>query len=47
MKTSLLLLGLLFVLLLPVGPASAQTTTLYFPPLTGSTWATTTPASLG
>ena len=47
MKISLLLLGLLFVLLLPVSSARAQTTALYFPPLTGTTWATTTPASLG
>ncbi|MDO7849640.1 serine hydrolase [Hymenobacter sp. M29] len=28
-------------------PIQAQTSALYFPPLTGSTWATTTPASLG
>ena len=42
----LLLLPLLT--LLPLAPARAQTTpALYFPPLTGNTWASTTPASLG
>ena len=45
MKNLLLLLALL---LLNLRLAEAQTTTpLYFPPLTGSTWASTTPASLG
>ena len=39
---------LLGILLASTAPAVAQTTApLYFPPLTGSTWATTTPASLG
>ncbi|MDQ2772090.1 MAG: serine hydrolase [Bacteroidota bacterium] len=52
MKLPLLLLQrwplLLLTLLLPPAPTHAQTTApLYFPPLTGSTWATTTPASLG
>ena len=46
MKRLLLLLSLLF-LLLPAAPAGAQTAALYFPPLTGSTWASATPASLG
>ena len=46
MKKLLLLLGLLS-LLLPAAPAEAQTAALYFPPLTGITWATATPASLG
>ncbi len=45
MKNSL---PLLILLLLALRLAQAQTTTpLYFPPTTGSTWATTTPASLG
>ena len=48
MKNALLLASLLFfVLLLRPAPIKAQTTALYFPPLTGTTWATTTPASLG
>jgi CubicO group peptidase (beta-lactamase class C family) len=46
MKYLLLLTSLLLLLVQP-GPIRAQTPTLYFPPLTGSTWATTTPASLG
>ena len=48
MKNALLLTSLLLLaLLLPPGRATAQTASLYFPPLTGSTWASTTPASLG
>ncbi|MCI1189368.1 serine hydrolase [Hymenobacter sp. DH14] len=48
MKNALLLAGLLILLLLlPANPAAAQTSNLYFPPLTGNTWASTTPASLG
>ena len=48
MKNALLRTSLLFLaLLLPPGRATAQTASLYFPPLTGSTWASTTPASLG
>ncbi|MBR7207891.1 serine hydrolase [Microvirga sp. STS02] len=48
MKNALLLTCLLvFPLLLTANQATAQTTSLYFPPVTGSTWATTTPASLG
>ena len=48
MKNALLLTSLLLIaLLLPPGRATAQTASLYFPPLTGSTWASTTPASLG
>jgi CubicO group peptidase (beta-lactamase class C family) len=48
MKHALLLTGLLMLsLLLPVNQAYAQTSSLYFPPVTGSTWATTAPASLG
>ena len=47
MKHLLLLSGLLGMLLLPPGRATAQTSSLYFPPLTGTTWASTTPASLG
>ena len=47
MKNALLLTSLLLLaLLLPPGRATAQTASLYFPPLTGSTWASTTPASL-
>lgn len=37
----------LLLLALSTGLAQAQTPSLYFPPTTGSTWATTTPASLG
>lgn len=41
-------LRLFFLLLVCLsGLASAQTSSLYFPPLSGNTWATTTPASLG
>ncbi|UOQ97415.1 serine hydrolase [Hymenobacter sp. 5317J-9] len=47
MKHLVLISGLLFVLLLAGGRARAQSTPLYFPPLTGTTWASTTPASLG
>lgn len=47
MKNLLLLLGLVSDLLLPTGNAEAQTSALYFPPITGTTWATTAPASLG
>ncbi|WP_345124843.1 serine hydrolase [Hymenobacter antarcticus] len=47
MKHLLRLAGLIVVLLLPIGPAKAQTPALYFPPITGTTWATTAPASLG
>ncbi|MET4076435.1 serine hydrolase domain-containing protein [Hymenobacter sp. UYCo722] len=48
MKQPLLLTSLLLLaLLLPPGRAAAQTANLYFPPLTGSTWASTPPASLG
>jgi CubicO group peptidase (beta-lactamase class C family) len=46
MKNALLLLGLLVLLLAP-NTAQAQTAALYFPPTTGSTWATTTPTTLG
>ena len=46
MKKLLLLLGLVGGLL-PAFTAEAQPSSLYFPPLTGTTWATTTPASLG
>ena len=46
MKKLLPLPGLLF-LLLPAVPTQAQTAALYFPPLTGSAWASTAPASLG
>jgi CubicO group peptidase (beta-lactamase class C family) len=46
MRYGLLLLGFL-LLILPARPAAAQASALYFPPTTGSTWATTTPASLG
>lgn len=46
MRNALLFTGLwLLLLLLPA--AHAQTSSLYFPPLTGSTWASSTPASLG
>ncbi|MBF9223188.1 serine hydrolase [Hymenobacter ruricola] len=34
-------------MLLATGAARAQTPSLYFPPLTGTTWASATPASLG
>ena len=37
----------LLLLALSTELAQAQTPALYFPPTTGSTWATTTPASLG
>ncbi|MBF9143793.1 serine hydrolase [Hymenobacter properus] len=37
----------LFGLLAIDNPVQAQTPVLYFPPLSGSTWASTTPASLG
>jgi len=47
MKNLLLACGCLLGLLLPNSPAHSQTTPLYFPPLTGSAWASTTPASLG
>jgi CubicO group peptidase (beta-lactamase class C family) len=47
MKHLLLLPVLLVLLLLPSGSAQAQTAALYFPPATGTTWATTTPATLG
>ncbi|MGY3090047.1 CubicO group peptidase (beta-lactamase class C family) [Hymenobacter sp. UYAg731] len=47
MKNLLLLFGLLAISIVPQSPAKAQTSGLYFPPLTGTTWATTTPASLG
>ncbi|WP_460550398.1 serine hydrolase [Hymenobacter daeguensis] len=47
MKNRLLLFGFLSALLFAPSPARAQPTALYFPPLTGSTWASTTPASLG
>jgi CubicO group peptidase (beta-lactamase class C family) len=46
MKNALLLLSLLVLLLAP-NVTQAQTGALYFPPLTGNTWASTTPASLG
>ncbi|MFD2718016.1 serine hydrolase domain-containing protein [Hymenobacter monticola] len=47
MKKLLLACCCLLGLLLSDNPAQAQTQTLYFPSLTGSTWASTTPASLG
>ena len=48
MKNLLPLFGFFVILLLPLAPAHAQATPpLYFPPLTGNTWASTTPASLG
>ncbi|WP_201983978.1 serine hydrolase [Hymenobacter rubidus] len=47
MKNALLLLGFVVALLLETSTAQAQTSSLYFPPLTGTTWATATPASLG
>ncbi len=48
MKNLLLLFSLFVIQLLPLAPARAQATpNLYFPPVTGSTWATSTPASLG
>ena len=47
MKNFLPLFGLLLILLLPLGAARSQTASLYFPPLAGSTWASTAPASLG
>ncbi|MDO7853629.1 serine hydrolase [Hymenobacter convexus] len=48
MKQLLLLISLgIFLLLQCPTSAQAQTTPLYFPPLTGTTWASTTPASLG
>ena len=46
MKNALLLLSLLVLLLAP-NATHAQPSALYFPPVTGSTWATTAPASLG
>jgi CubicO group peptidase (beta-lactamase class C family) len=46
MRQRILFLGLL-VLLLPFISVKAQPSTLYFPPVAGSTWATTSPASLG
>lgn len=48
MRNTLLLFGLILLFLLPAGFATAQTPApLYFPPTTGTAWATTTPASLG
>ena len=47
LRPLLLTILLVLVLLLTPDRAHAQTSSLYFPPLTGSTWATTTPASLG
>ena len=41
------LLLLILIMLVPTGAAKAQTSSLYFPPITGTTWATVTPASLG
>jgi CubicO group peptidase (beta-lactamase class C family) len=47
MKKLLFTCGFLLGLLLLHSTTRAQTAPLYFPPLTGSTWASTTPASLG
>ncbi|MBH8560149.1 hypothetical protein [Hymenobacter negativus] len=48
MRNALLLTSLLILpLFLTANQSKAQTANLYFPPVTGSTWATTTPASLG
>ena len=47
MKNLLLLLGLFATLFSPPRAAHAQSSALYFPPLTGTAWATATPASLG
>ena len=47
MKNFLLLFALLPLLLLPLEAAHAQTASLYFPPVTGNTWASTPPANLG
>jgi hypothetical protein len=44
MKNLLFLVGMLSVLIMPLSLAQAQTSNLYFPLITGTTWATTPPA---
>ena len=47
MRNGYFFIGLIIGCLLTAGGAHAQAPPLYFPPTTGNTWATTSPASLG